>query len=180
MTTSQKPYESLLRSAPYLAATLFDFAAMSRSITVRQPALNSARCLNMHAVIFGMSGISELHRRNASPVHICWASALNAKLDVDDSDDKETATASTRPAWRSAVAKDEDILGSRCGAGHWRVVMPISALPPVFRTVTSVTSVPNCDVHHLGGSRRPARLVRGPIGRVKPGPRWWGVNDYFP
>src|SRR5579863_361356 len=117
MTTSRKPYESLLRSAPYWAATLLDFAAMSRSITVRQPALNSARCLNMHAVIFGMSGISELHRRNASPVHICWASALNAKLDVDDSDDKETATASTRPAWRSAVAKDEDILGSRCGAG---------------------------------------------------------------
>jgi hypothetical protein len=39
----------------------------------------------MQAVIFGMSGISELHSRNASPVHICCASALKAKPEVDDS-----------------------------------------------------------------------------------------------
>ena len=69
----------------YCEASLPDFwAAISRSITVRQPVLRSARCLNMQAVIFGMFGISELHRRNASPVHIDWASALKAKLEVDE------------------------------------------------------------------------------------------------
>src|ERR1700720_763 len=70
----------------YFAATLLlAWAARSRSITVRQPVLSSALCLNMQAVIFGTSGISELHSRNASPVHICCASALKAKLWLDDS-----------------------------------------------------------------------------------------------
>src|SRR5579863_1727681 len=128
MTTHEFLTGALLRGSPYWAATLLDFAAaLSRSITARQPVLNSARCLTMHAVIFGMLGISELHRRNASPVHICCASALNAKLEVDDSDENEAATASTRPAWRSVVVKDAVILGSRCCAGPWRVVMPMSA-----------------------------------------------------
>jgi hypothetical protein len=62
----------------------------------------------MHAVIFGMSGISELHRRNASPVHICCASSLNAKLEVDDSAATEATTASAKLAWRSALVE-------RCG-----------------------------------------------------------------
>ena len=67
-------------------------------MTVRQPVLRSARCLYMQAVIFGMFGISSLHRRNASPVHICCASALKAKLEVDDSAEMETANASIKPA----------------------------------------------------------------------------------
>ena len=45
----------------------------------------------MQEVIAGMFGMSELHRRKASPVHICCASALKAKLSLDDSADTETA-----------------------------------------------------------------------------------------
>ena len=37
----------------------------------------------MQAATLEMSGISLLQSRKASPVHICWASAVNAKLDVD-------------------------------------------------------------------------------------------------
>ena len=48
-------------------------------MTPRQPTLRSARCFTMQAVIFGMFGISELQRRNASPVHCCCASELKAK-----------------------------------------------------------------------------------------------------
>jgi hypothetical protein len=65
-------------------------------------------------VIFGMFGISELQRRNASPVHICCASALKAKLEVDDSADTETAKASTKPAWRRVLVKEAVMVGS-CG-----------------------------------------------------------------
>ncbi len=50
----------------------------SRSITVLQPELRLVRFLIMQAVIPGMSGISELQSRNASPVHICCASGLKA------------------------------------------------------------------------------------------------------
>src|ERR1700744_801420 len=88
----------------YWAATLLDCSAKVLSITVRQPALSSERCFTMQAVIFGILGISELQRRNASPVHICCASALKAKLAVDDSVDTETAKASTKPAWRNVLA----------------------------------------------------------------------------
>src|SRR5665213_3549244 len=81
----------------YSAATLLDFcAARSRSSTVRQPALRLERCLTMHAVIFGMFGISELQRRNASLVHIDCASALKAKLEVDEIAEIETANATMR------------------------------------------------------------------------------------
>jgi TRAP-type mannitol/chloroaromatic compound transport system permease large subunit len=45
----------------------------------------------MQAVIFGMFGISELQRRNASPVHICCASALKAKLAVEETAESEAA-----------------------------------------------------------------------------------------
>jgi hypothetical protein len=47
-------------------------------------------------------------------VHISCASALKAKLDVDDSEAMEAATASTRPARRNVAVKDAVILGS-----HW-------------------------------------------------------------
>jgi hypothetical protein len=66
-------------------------------ITVRQPALRLARCFIMQAVMHGMSGISELHRRNASPVHICCASGLKAKLPFDDTAAKASAKAAAKP-----------------------------------------------------------------------------------
>src|ERR1700712_2312821 len=81
----------------YSVATLLDFwAANSRSITFRQPALRLLRFLTMHAVILEMFGISELQRRKASPVHICCASALKAKLEVDVTAEIETANATMR------------------------------------------------------------------------------------
>jgi hypothetical protein len=52
----------------------------------------------MQAVIFGIFGISELHRRNASPLHIDCASALKAKLEVDEIAEIEAANATMRPA----------------------------------------------------------------------------------
>jgi hypothetical protein len=38
-------------------------------------------------------------------VHICCASELKAKLEVDDSAEQATAKASTKPAWRIVRAK---------------------------------------------------------------------------
>jgi hypothetical protein len=67
----------------------------------------------MQEVIAGMFGMSELHSRNASPVHICWASALKAKLSPDDSADMERATASNKLAWRSLRVKEAVMFGSR-------------------------------------------------------------------
>ena len=64
----------------------------------RQPLDSSVRCLNMQAVIAGMLGMSELQKRNASPVHICCASALKARLGCTDNTDIDTAKASTAPA----------------------------------------------------------------------------------
>ena len=96
----------------YFAATLLDCAARSRSITVRQPVLSLARCLIMHAVMAETFGMSELHSRNASPVHICCASALKAKLELEDNAEKETAKASTKPAWRMVLVKDAVMVGS--------------------------------------------------------------------
>src|SRR6266702_3108823 len=75
----------------YCAATLRPWAARSRSSTVRQPLERLARCLIMQAVIFGMLGISELHRRKASSEHIDCASALKAKLAVDEIAEIEAA-----------------------------------------------------------------------------------------
>ncbi len=63
-------------SLNHFEATLPACAAASLSITARHPELRLARCLTMQAVMAGMLGISELHRRNASPVHICCASAV--------------------------------------------------------------------------------------------------------
>src|SRR6185437_1971411 len=72
------------RGGQSLVATCLDLAANSLSITARQPALKSDRCFTMQAVIFGMLGISELQSLKASPVHCACASALKAKLCVED------------------------------------------------------------------------------------------------
>ena len=89
-----------LAGADYCAATLRDCAARSRSSTVRQPLERLARCLIMQAVILGMLGISELQRRNASPVHIDCASALKAKLEVAETAGKAAAKASAKVTLR--------------------------------------------------------------------------------
>ena len=70
------------------------------------------RCLIMQAVIRGTFGISELQRRKASPVHICWASALNAKLDVERAE-KDTAKAAMRPALRMVLMRRAVMIGPR-------------------------------------------------------------------
>jgi hypothetical protein len=67
----------------------------------------------MQAVIFGMFGISELQRRNASPEHIDWASALKAKPELDEIAETEAATASTKLALRTLFVKKGVIFGSR-------------------------------------------------------------------
>ena len=79
-------------------------------------------CLIMQAVIFGMLGISELHRRKASPVHICCASALKAKLALDDRAEKEIAKANTKPAWRILLEKEAVIFGTLVSRRSRRVV----------------------------------------------------------
>jgi hypothetical protein len=68
----------------------------------------------MQAVIFGMLGISELQRRNASPEHIACASALKAKLDVDDTADREAAKTRAKLTLRTVLEKKAVIVGS-----HW-------------------------------------------------------------
>jgi hypothetical protein len=78
----------------------------------------------MHAVMAGMLGISELHRRNASLVHICCASALKAKLALDDSAEKETAKAATNPARRSVLERNAVIVGSHCPGSAGPFLMP--------------------------------------------------------
>jgi hypothetical protein len=97
----------------YCSAILPDFcAARSRSSTVRQPVERLARLEIMQEVIFGMFGISELHRRNASLVHIDWASALKAKLEVDETAEKEAAKTSAILIWRAVVVKVAVMFGS--------------------------------------------------------------------
>ena len=60
----------------------------------------------MHAVILGMLGISELQRRNASPVHISRASELKAKLEVELSVVSEATKLSSKAAWRIVLVQD--------------------------------------------------------------------------
>jgi hypothetical protein len=94
----------------------------------------------MQAVILGISGISELHRRKASLVHICCASALKAKLARDDSSEKEAAQASTKPAWQMVLKKDAVMVGSCCpglGTGSFRMGLSLPQPPGA-----------DCDVHH--------------------------------
>ena len=80
--------------------------ARSLSITARQPALRSERCSIMHAVIFGMLGISDEHRRKASPVHICCASDEKAKLDVVETIETMAAKPRARLVSRILLLKD--------------------------------------------------------------------------
>ena len=87
-----------MRDAPPLASSL--------SITVRQPALRSERCFIMHAVIFGMFGISDEHRRKASPVHCCCASAEKAKLEVVETIETMAAKPRARLVSRILLLKD--------------------------------------------------------------------------
>jgi hypothetical protein len=56
----------------------------------------------MQAVMRGILGISELHRRKASPLHICCASTVKAKPELDDSAETDIATVSAKPARRIA------------------------------------------------------------------------------
>ena len=86
-------------------------------MTPRQPTLRSARCLIMQAVIFGIFGISELQRRNASPVHCCCASELKAKLAVEETAENEAAKASAKVILRAVLVK-------KCG--HFR--LPLARL----------------------------------------------------
>jgi hypothetical protein len=87
----------------YSTASLFALlCAASRSITARHPGLRSLRCLTIHAVMRGMLGISELHRRNASPLHICCASTVKAKPELGDNAETDIANASAKPARRIA------------------------------------------------------------------------------
>jgi hypothetical protein len=123
----------------YFVATWARCAARSRSITVRQPTLSLARCLIMHAVIAGTLGISELHRRNASPLHICCASALKAKLALDDSAEQETAKASTKPARRIVLVRDAVIFGSHGPARRGALLMGGDCLSRITPTVMSLT-----------------------------------------
>jgi hypothetical protein len=62
----------------------------------------------MHAVIFGMLGISDEHRRKASPVHICCASAEKAKLEVVEI--KETMAAKPRARLVSRILAEKDLV----------------------------------------------------------------------
>ena len=80
--------------------------ARSLSITARQPALRSERCFIMHAVIFGMLGISAEHRRKASPVHICCASAEKAKLEVVETIETIAAKPKARLVSRILLVRD--------------------------------------------------------------------------
>jgi hypothetical protein len=82
--------------------------ARSLSITARQPELRSERCFIMHAVIFGMLGISDEHRRKASPVHICCASAEKAKLEVVEM--METMAAKPRARLVSRILALKDVV----------------------------------------------------------------------
>jgi hypothetical protein len=67
-------------------------------------------------------------------VHICWASALKAKLELDDSAEKETANASTKPAWRIVLVKEAVILGSSgLATGGGALLMSISAATAGYR-----------------------------------------------
>jgi hypothetical protein len=79
-------------------------------MTVLQPALRLARCLSMHAVTAETFGMAELQSRKASPLHICCASALKAKLEVDAAQ-RPTTKATVNPAWRNVFCGNEIIAG---------------------------------------------------------------------
>src|SRR5215204_5971319 len=130
------------------AATLLPgFLARSRSITARQPVLSWARCLNMQAVIFGIFGISSLHRRNASPVHCACASELKAKLAVEEIAENEAAKARARVALRMVLVKALVMVGS-CGPGGPVVCWCEHALERFRDAVRDVTQRSHSDRTH--------------------------------
>src|SRR2546423_12636932 len=100
----------------------------------------------MQAVIFGMFGISSLQRRKASPVHCDCASALKARLAVEDSADIEAAKARAILAWRMVLVKGLVMVGS-CGPGG-PVVCWCHHVPERFRsavmTITQRKYEPIC------------------------------------
>ena len=132
----------------------------------------------MHAVIFGMLGISDEHRRKASPVHCCCASAEKAKLEVgrDDRDDGGKAQS------QAGVA---DLASQGLGVKRWSFEAPIGTAGsgPVVdgnydapakslstvMTVTGGTAL--CDIGHFGA----------PSAEIPPQPRscWCHVNCSF-
>jgi hypothetical protein len=92
----------------------------------------------MHAVTFETFGISEPQRRIASPVHICWASGLKAKLEVDDTAETETMKAKINPARRVALL-NAFIVSPFVSRWSRRVWMPQPCLAAVAYTVIYVT-----------------------------------------
>jgi hypothetical protein len=93
----------------------------------------------MQAVIFGILGISELQRRNASPVHCCCASELKAKLAVDETAAKEVVKASTKLTLRTVLKKVAVIFGSCWSSYVDRLLMVATCLGTAAPTVTDVT-----------------------------------------
>src|SRR2546430_17715174 len=92
----------------------------------------------MQAVIFGMFGISSLQRRMASPVHCACASALKAKLAVEDSAENEAAKARAILALRMVLVRAAVMVGS-CVARRARCLL----VPPCAHSVPeTVMSVP--------------------------------------
>jgi hypothetical protein len=70
----------------------------------------------MHAVIFGMLGISDEHRRKASPVHCCCASDEKAKLEVVEIIETMAAKPRARLVSRILAVRDlvfRDVLFSK-------------------------------------------------------------------
>jgi len=90
-------------------------------------------------VIFEMFGISELQRRNASPVHCCCASELKAKLAVDETAAKEAVKANTKLTLRTAVKKVAVIFGSCWSSYVDRLLMVATCAGTAALTVTDVT-----------------------------------------
>ena len=123
----------------YCSATLLDFCARSRSITARQPVLRLARFFIMQAVIFGIFGISSLQSLKASPVHICCASELKAKLEVADAAENETAMTSAMPAWRMVLVKVAVMSGSCWPGSAGPLLMTGQCLNGGLAAVTSIT-----------------------------------------
>ena len=112
----------------------------SRSKTTLQPGLRLRRCLAMHTVMRGIFGISALQSRKASAMHICRASAPNAKLEVENAN-KEIAKAAIRPATRIVLLKSALMIGPPIKPPRRPVLMyrPCRNLPSL--TMTNITSV---------------------------------------
>ncbi|MET3304098.1 hypothetical protein ABIF53_005113 [Bradyrhizobium japonicum] len=87
----------------------------------------------MHAVIFGMLGISDEHRRKASPVHCCCASAEKAKLEVVETIETMGGEAQSQAGVADLAA--QGLGGERLGRkrlGHLKLPLaPLQAEPVV-------------------------------------------------